>query len=115
MEQKLPLSVEVKLLDLYNKTNLKIFNLKTLARSIDYADSSKGFVTLKNHLIKENIITPVEDIDAGNNHEKFYQIDYKKLYDFIINNSIIFNKAISCALIRHPDIQLMVKFKGIEK
>jgi len=115
MEQKLPLSVEVKLLDLYNNTNLKYFNLKTLARTLDYADSNQRFIILKKNLINEGVIYPVEEIETGNNQEKFYTIDYNKLYDFIINNSVVYNKSVSCALIKHPDIKFVVKFKGIEK
>ena len=114
MEQILPLSIEVKLLDLFNKTNLDIFNLKTLAKKLDYADSSKNFITLKNYLIEHEVMTPVNNIENSDSREKFYKINYKKLYEFILNYSVIFNKSVYCVITKHPDIQLWVKFKGIE-
>lgn len=114
MEQKLPISVEIKLLDLYNKTKIdKPFNIKYLAKQLNYFDSNQNFILMKNKLIESGVLYNIEMEDEEDT-KRFYKLDYKKLFDFIINNCVIFNKSLYCVLTKHPDIQLMVKFKNIE-
>lgn len=109
----LPLSIEIKLLDLYNKTNFDEVKLSDLARSLDYSNTNRYFLMMRDILIKEKILKRTNPNDNG--LEKRYKIDYKVLFSFILENCKIFNKSIYCLKIAYPETKIIVNFKNLQK